>query len=74
MQKQSSVYDRGAVRETANFTVRKYPRTLDEAFRSGAEYGCAITVYRNPMRKVTYWASMVASVTIVYGLLAWAAK
>lgn len=74
MSKQAPVYNRGAGGETVNTTVRKYPRTLNEAFGFGAEYSCAITVYRNPMSKVTYWAIVVVAAIFAYGLLAWMAK
>lgn len=28
-------------------TTRRFPRTLNEAFNSGADYGCSIVRYRN---------------------------
>lgn len=71
MSEQSSIYNRGAGGETSNATVRKYPRTMNEAFGFGADYGCAITVYRNPMRNVTYWAMLVVVAVVAYGLLSW---
>jgi hypothetical protein len=38
-----------------NHTTRRFPRTVDQAFHHGAEYGCAITHYRNHLSRLTTW-------------------
>ena len=38
-----------------NHTTKRFPRTLDEAFNHGADYGCSITHYRNQLSRLTTW-------------------
>ena len=52
-----------------NRTTRSFPRTLDQAFNSGADYGCAITHYKNHWSWVTNAAAFIAWVLV----LAWGA-
>jgi hypothetical protein len=71
MQNQSpSVHNRGTVREINGCpTTKRFPRTLDEAFGHGADYGCAIVHYKN------HWSWVArASAFIIWVLaLAWGA-
>jgi hypothetical protein len=58
----TSVLDTGTADRTP--TVRRYPRTLDEAFPKTASYGNAITYY--PRNR---WAVKIAVYLIVYSLV-----
>lgn len=54
--------------------TRKYPRTLNEAFPSGPEYGCAVTSFaRDPMANLAIKVVIVVLVvpTIVSALMGW---
>lgn len=46
---------------------RRYPRTASDAFKTGAEYGCAIERPRPYPR--TLWITMAAAVVYLAGLL-----
>jgi hypothetical protein len=48
-------------------TTRRFPRTLDQAFSSGADYGCAITHYKNRWS----WANRAAAFVAWVLVLAW---
>ena len=50
-------------------TTRRFPRTLNEAFPIGAEYGCAITRYRNP--NVGFWAGAVCLFLTCFVVASW---
>lgn len=54
-----------------NSTVRTFPRTLDEAFPDGADYGCAIVHYRNPIDGIFRFGFVAAVVAAVVALLIW---
>ncbi len=49
--------------------TRRYPRTMNDAFRTGPEYGCAIERPRTGHR-VAYW-TMAFAVVYLAGLLIW---
>ena len=54
--------------------TRKYPRTLNEAFPTGPEYGCAVTSFaRDPMANLAIKVVIAALVvpTIVSALMGW---
>jgi len=57
-----------------NSTVRTFPRTLDEAFPDGADYGCAIVHYRNPIDGIFRWSFGAALAAAVIALLIWEFK
>ena len=74
MQNQSSsVHNRGAVRKISGCpTTRVFPRTLDQAFGHGADYGCAITHYKNHWSWVTNAAAFIAWVlALAWGATLW---
>lgn len=49
--------------------TRRYPRTMNDAFKTGPEYGCAIERPRTGHR-VAYW-TMAFAVVYLAGLLIW---
>ena len=49
--------------------TRRYPRTMNDAFRTGPEYGCSIERPRTGHR-VAYW-TMAFAVVYLAGLLIW---
>jgi len=50
--------------------TRRYARTLDEAFRHTADYGCAVTRYERPRAPRLVWVVVV----VLLGLLLCAAR
>jgi hypothetical protein len=52
-----------------NGTTKRFPRTLDQAFNQGADYGCSIIHYKNHWSWVTSAAAFIAWVLV----LAWGA-
>ena len=52
-----------------NGTTRRFPRTLDQAFNFGADYGCSIVHYRNHWT----WASRAAAFLVWVLVLTWGA-
>jgi len=55
-----------------NSTTRVFPRTLDQAFNGGADYGSAIICYKNRWS----WANRAAVfilwvLALVYGVTLW---
>ena len=53
-------------------TTRRFPRTLDQAFNSGADYGCSITHYRNRWSWVNRAAVCVfCALALVWGVTLW---
>jgi hypothetical protein len=52
-----------------NGTTRRFPRTLDQAFGHGADYGCAIIFYKNHWS----WANRAVAFVIWVLALAWGA-
>ena len=53
-----------------NDTTRRFPRTLNEAFPQGAEYGCAITHYRNHMSRLNLWILLCSGALVLTWLFA----
>ena len=51
-----------------NDTVRRYPRSLDEAFGFGPEYGCAITGYKRVGRggRILAGLFIVGVITLIF--------
>ena len=53
-------------------TTRRFPRTLDQAFNSGADYGCSIVHYRNRWSWFNRAAAFIAWVlALAYGVTLW---
>jgi len=52
-----------------NGTTRSFPRTLDQAFNSGADYGCSIIYYKNHWS----WVGRASAFVIWVLALAWGA-
>ena len=52
-----------------NGTTKRFPRTLDQAFNHGADYGCAIVHYKNHWAWVGRASAFIAWVLV----LAWGA-
>jgi hypothetical protein len=55
-----------------NSTTRVFPRTLDQAFNGGADYGCSIIHYKNRWS----WANRAAVfilwvLALAYGVTLW---
>ena len=48
-------------------TTRRFPRTLNEAFNHGADYGCSIVCYRNRWS----WVNRAAVFTLWVLAVAW---
>ena len=48
-------------------TTRRFPRTLDQAFNHGADYGCSIVCYRNRWS----WVNRAAVFTLWVLAVAW---
>ena len=57
-----------------NETVKTFPRTLDEAFPSGPDYGCALTHYRNPIDGIFRWSLVAAVVSAFIAVFIWSFK
>ena len=53
-----------------NDTTKRFPRTLDEAFNHGADYGCAITHYRSQLSRLTTWVFLCGLAGLVVMVLA----
>ena len=55
-----------------NGTTRRFPRSLDQAFNSGADYGCSIVGYRNRWSWVNRAAVCVlCALALVWGVTLW---
>ena len=52
-----------------NDTTRVFPRTLDQAFNHGADYGCSIVHYRNHWT----WFNRITVAVLWVLALAWGA-
>jgi hypothetical protein len=55
-----------------NGTTRSFPRTLDQAFNHGADYGCSIIYYKNHWS----WANRAVAfilwvLALAYGVTLW---
>lgn len=46
---------------------KKFARTMDEAFPRGADYGCAIKVYRNRSQVIGDAAYMIVLIICIVG-------
>ena len=57
-----------------NETVKTFPRTLDEAFPYGPDYGCALVHYRNPIDGVFRFGLVGAVVSAFIAVLIWSFK
>ena len=54
-----------------NDTPRKHPRTLDEAYPFGAEYGCAVERYRPVNRWYDYTLAVVIGLVLAALMFFW---
>jgi len=53
-------------------TTRRFPRTLDQAFPTGAAYGCAITRPRHSREQfLDYCLAVVIGCALACALVAW---
>ena len=52
-----------------NGTTRCFPRTLDQAFNHGADYGCSIVRYRNP--NFGFWIGAICAVLALFVVASW---
>jgi hypothetical protein len=57
-----------------NETVKTFPRTLDEAFPYGPDYGCALVHYRDPFNKFFQIGCAMAVVSAFVLVLVWSFK
>ena len=57
-----------------NETVKTFPRTLDEAFPYGPDYGCALVHYRDPFNRFFQVGCVGAVVAVFIVIFLWSFK